>query len=493
MTMLANGEQAAMKQAGIADYEARIRIYKEQAVSGFLGIGKTLNEAQASGLIPRGQWESWVEKTTGMAIRQAQRCMQAAREIAPGSALERLDMSKALLLLSSGLETEQKEELAARAAEDGSSVRALQDEIKRLKLEKVQEAGAAAEIRTALKKAEGERDQLAGQMDAAVKAVKADAERRASEAYERGAKDQAGLNTEALARANGVIDKYEKEQKKLKDEKTDLMRQLKEMQETLQDEYGRGRDEAAGERSKLRGQVDDLLEEREKLRAELREKEEAARKARNRDGLEKEIREDVRKEYAGKIDFLNSQRRQAEERAKDLEAELESSRKDGSAQWDKGYQAGVDNAVETYRKTDGEKNKSLVAQQAALEEELKAMRQALEDAEKRAEDKARELEAAEEREAKRARELAEIRKDQARQRMDAARGIRADAMNGLDLAAAVRAFIGAAGTLPQMGREISGMSEKDRAGIRAQVETVAEWVRSSRAALGAVVAEATVV
>ena len=490
MTELARMEERAL---GIADYEARIRIYKEQAVSGFLGIGKTLNEAQAAGVVPRGEWESWVERTTGMRIRQAQRCMQAAREIAPGSALERLDMSKALLLLSSGLETAQQETLAAQAAEDGSSVRALQDEIKRLKLEKVQEAGAAAEIRTALKKAEGERDQLVGQMDAAVKAVKADAERKASEAYERGAKDQAGLNTEALARANGVIDRYEKEQKKLKDEKTDLLRQLKEMQDALQDEYGRGQDEGAGERQKLRGQVDDLLEEREQLRAELREKEEAARKSRNRAGLEQEIRQDVRKEYAERIEFLNNQRRYAEERAKDLEAELESSRKDGSAQWDKGYQAGVDNAAETLRKADGQKSQELEKQQAELAEELKAMRQALAEAEKREAEKARELEAAEEREAKKARELAELRKEKARAGMDASRGIRADAMSGTDLTAAVRAFIGAAGTLPQMGAEISAMSEREKDAIRAQVDTVAEWVRMSRAALGAVVAEASIV
>lgn len=386
MTMLAKTEERA-SQLGLADYEARIRIYKEQAVSGFLGIGRTLNEAKASGVVPHGEWESWVERTTGMAIRQAQRCMQAAQEITPGSALERLDMSKAILLLSSGLDAEQQEALAGKAAEDGASVRALKEEIRRLKLEKVQEAGAAAEIRTALRNAESERDQLKDQMAAAVDAVKEDAERRETEAFLRGASEQKQLNTEALTRANNVIDRYEREKKELE-------RQLKEAEEANQDQYNLGKEETDRERRKLQDQVEDLLEERNRLKAELKEAQ---------DGGER----------------------------------------------------------------------------LAAEQKIRQLQ--------------RELEAAEEREAKKARELAELRKEKTQARMDAARGIRADAMSGLDLAAAVRAFIGQAGTLPQMGQAIAGMSESERDGIRAQVETVAEWVRASRAALGTVVAEATVV
>ena len=43
-----------------------------------------------------------------------------------------------------------------------------------------------------------------------------------------------------------------------------------------------------------------------------------------------------------------------------------------------------------------------------------------------------------------------------------------------------------------MGAAIAGMNENERDGIRAQVETVAEWVRASRAALGIVAADATI-
>lgn len=416
MTMLAKTTERAL---GLADYEARIRIYREQAVSGFLGIGRTLNEAKAAGVVPHGEWEAWVERTTGMAIRQAQRCMQAAQEIAPGSALERLDMSKAILLLSSGLDAEQKEALAGKAAEDGASVRELKEQIRKLKMEKVQEAGAAAEIRTALKRAESERDQLKGQMAAAVQAVKEDAERQATEAYERGTKDQSRMNTAALQAANNAIDRYEKRNRELQE-------QLKAAEEANQDQYNLGKDAGDQERRKLRGQVDDLLEERNRLQAALKD-------ARESSG--------------------------AEDMAKQIQALQAEAEKQAAEAYARGKERGAERAGE-------------------LETRLKDMQ--------------RELEAAEEREAKRARELAELKKERAKAGMDAARGIRADAMNGLDLAAAVRAFIGQAGTLPQMGAAIAGMNERERDGIRAQVETVAEWVRASRAALGIVAADATI-
>ena len=68
----------------IEDYEARIWLYREQAVNGYIGIGKTLNEAKQSGVVPHGEWEEWVERTTGLSLRNAQRCMKAAAEIRDG-------------------------------------------------------------------------------------------------------------------------------------------------------------------------------------------------------------------------------------------------------------------------------------------------------------------------------------------------------------------------------------------------------------------------
>lgn len=260
MTMLANRTEG--RALTLADYEARIHLYKEQIGVGYIGIGRTLNEAKTAGVVPHGQWEAWVTETTGLTPRQAQRCMKAATEIRDGSAMAQLEMSKALLLLGSGLDADAQEAIAAQAAEEGATVRALKEEIRKakeaqeaadaenaqsiraLKLKLVQETGATTEIRAALKKAEGDRDALKRQLEATIRAYQQRMDEEAGAAYRRGLQDKAA-------------------------------------------------------------------------------------------GME----QDIRKEFQGKIDFLNSKAAQAEDRVRDLKAELEASRKDGSQQWDKGYQA----------------------------------------------------------------------------------------------------------------------------------------------------------
>lgn len=128
MTMLA--EQKNVNVLTLADYEARIHLYKEQIGTGYIGIGRTLNEAKAAGVVPHGEWETWVERTTGLSPRNAQRCMQAAREIKDGSALARLEMTKALMLLSSGLDEESRETVAQQAADESATVKELRERIK---------------------------------------------------------------------------------------------------------------------------------------------------------------------------------------------------------------------------------------------------------------------------------------------------------------------------------------------------------------------------
>ena len=116
--------------ATLADYEARIYLYKEQIGTGYIGIGRTLLEAKAADVVPHGEWETWVTRTTGLNPRQAQSCMQAALEIKDGSALARLEMSKALLVLSSGLDEEAQEKIAQQAADEGATVKQLRKEIR---------------------------------------------------------------------------------------------------------------------------------------------------------------------------------------------------------------------------------------------------------------------------------------------------------------------------------------------------------------------------
>ena len=244
MTMLAKTTEA--RGLTLADYEARIHLYKEQIGTGYIGIGRTLNEAKEAKVVPHGQWESWVTETTGLTPRQAQRCMQAATEIRDGSAMARLEMSKALLLLSSGLDEEQREEIATRAADEGATVKALREEVRKAKLQLVQETGAAAEIRDALKKAEEDREHLEQQMRATVSAYQIRMDEEVGKAYQRGVSEKAV-------------------------------------------------------------------------------------------GREKEIR----KEFQGKIDHINSERQVAEVRIAELKAKMERMEKEGSTRWDDGYKAGV--------------------------------------------------------------------------------------------------------------------------------------------------------
>ena len=140
MTMLAAVENTHIMT--LADYEARIYLYKEQIGTGYIGIGRTLLEAKEAEIVPHGEWEEWVERTTGLNIRQAQRCMKAAREIKDGSALARLEMSKAIMLLASGLDEDAQEAIAQRATDEGATVKQLRKEIR----EKQEEANEMARV-----------------------------------------------------------------------------------------------------------------------------------------------------------------------------------------------------------------------------------------------------------------------------------------------------------------------------------------------------------
>lgn len=184
MTMLANRTET--RALTLADYEARIHLYKEQIGTGYIGIGRTLLEAKEAKVVPHGQWESWVQETTGLTPRQAQRCMQAATEIKDGSAMARLEMSKALMLLGSGLDEEAREEIAGKAVEEGATVKDLREQLKQAKLKLVQETGAATEIREALKKSEEEKDTLVQQIRARESAYQVHLDEAREDAYKRG-------------------------------------------------------------------------------------------------------------------------------------------------------------------------------------------------------------------------------------------------------------------------------------------------------------------
>ncbi len=153
----------------VRGYEERILMYKEQVIGGYIGIGRTLIEAKETGAVPHGEWEEWATATTGMSIRNVQRCMQAAREISDGSPLAKLDMSKALLLLSSGLDEEKREAIGAAAAEDQISVKELQRRITEAKAETREQCQAETRRIQAVENQKHKQELVAAQHDVAAK------------------------------------------------------------------------------------------------------------------------------------------------------------------------------------------------------------------------------------------------------------------------------------------------------------------------------------
>ena len=115
----------------LANIERRIAFHIQGAYANILEVGRCLIEAKESGLVAHGQWEDWVMKHTGMSDRSAQRIMQAAREVGPDSAMNRLPISKiaAILALPEG----QREEVAVKAVEENQSLRELQATIEAMK------------------------------------------------------------------------------------------------------------------------------------------------------------------------------------------------------------------------------------------------------------------------------------------------------------------------------------------------------------------------
>lgn len=312
MTMLANVKEN--KVMTLADYEARIYLYKEQIGTGYIGIGRTLIEAKEAKVVPHGQWETWVTETTGLTARQAQRCMQAATEIKDGSAMARLEMSKALLLLSSGLDEETREEIATQAADEGATVKDLREQLKQAKLKLVQETGAGAEIREALKTLEAERVALEEQLKAREEAYKAQLDEAREDAYRRG--EGAG-KMDAAAEI--------REQLKAKQQEIDALKERADMNHrarmneiaSMNEREKEAKNRIAG----LQNELNKQTQYAESLREELEKKQEAA----------------VPADFAKDREILLAAAEEAEKRAADAEAELEALKAAGAGQPDPGW------------------------------------------------------------------------------------------------------------------------------------------------------------
>ena len=338
MTMLAKttekGNPALPGRAlTLADYEARIHLYKEQIGTGYIGIGRTLLEAKEAKVVPHGQWESWVTETTGLTPRQAQRCMQAATEIKDGTAMARLEMSKALMLLGSGLDEEAREGIAEKAADEGATVKALREEIRQTKLKLVHETGAATEIREALKKAEEEREQLKAQVPALAKAYKDRLEVVREDAYKRGEMAGGADAAAEIRRLKNNLEQNKQIRQSLQDrlnsanrradDQNSAARSIMNQRDALQNELNKQK-QYAEELAKL------LDEKEEEYQRMLRQCDEEARA----EEREKMAAETMPADYAKDREILLAAAEEAEKRAADAEAELELLRAGGTGQPD---------------------------------------------------------------------------------------------------------------------------------------------------------------
>ena len=269
MTMLANEKET--RAMTLADYEARIHLYKEQGAMAYIGIGRTLTEAKEAGVVPHGQWETWVQEVAGFTPRQAQRCMQVAEKVPEGSAMARLDISKALLLISSGLDEEAQEAIAEKAAREDTTVKALKEELRKAKLQVVQETGAAAEIREELKRIRSERESLENQLKATIegyqKRMDMDEEKyrqqmdeECGKAYRRGVEEKAtGLEKEIRKEFQDKIDYINSERARLEEARKDLTARLEEAEKggsaRWDEGFQAGQKEAFGLRNELNKQT----------------------------------------------------------------------------------------------------------------------------------------------------------------------------------------------------------------------------------------------
>jgi len=256
--------------------EARIELHLQGAYGSLLEVGRCLVEAKEEGLVPHGQWEEWVRTHAQMTERQAQRLMQAARAVPPGSAMAQLPLSKIQRLLS--LPEEQREDAAQTAVAQGMSLREVEALVR-------QERAAAAQ----------EAEQAMGKkIDALLQSTQEEAEkamhRKVQEARE---KERASAAMSLEGMANTI--------QQLEVQNAELDQYLKEARERL---------------AEMEELAERQAEERDQLRMELQS-------ATAADGIDEAAREEIDRLHRELADMEAYADRQAEERQKAQQAMLE--------------------------------------------------------------------------------------------------------------------------------------------------------------------------
>ena len=125
------GMKATFEENTRRTIEAQIGVYMRGAYQNMVEVGRCLLRAKEEGIVPHGEWENWVQAQTGFSVRQAQRLMQAAKNVPEGSAMAQLPLSKIQLLLA--LPEGEREVKARRVLTDNTTVEQLKQEIQAAK------------------------------------------------------------------------------------------------------------------------------------------------------------------------------------------------------------------------------------------------------------------------------------------------------------------------------------------------------------------------
>lgn len=150
------GTEKAVRRAQI---EMRIEMHRDAAAGSLLEVGRQLNAAKDEGVVPHGQWTAWVEQHAWMNERTAQKWMQAARELPPGSPLERLGISKIQSLMA--LPAAEREEFAEKIDAQNLSSREVDAAVKAARAERDEALRVVGEQKRKIREMAQEANRLA--------------------------------------------------------------------------------------------------------------------------------------------------------------------------------------------------------------------------------------------------------------------------------------------------------------------------------------------
>ena len=177
------------------EIEMRLEAYRDNACSSMLEMGRWLNVAKDEGVAPHGEWTAWVQEHTYMSERTAQDWMRAARELPPGSPLERLGIAKIRTLLT--LPQGEREAAAEEMHADELSTRDVERRVKALKAERDEALRVVGEQKKELNRIhDREKDAVDAAVKDAIRLEREDAEKARKEAE--AAKQQEGEARAAL-------------------------------------------------------------------------------------------------------------------------------------------------------------------------------------------------------------------------------------------------------------------------------------------------------